>query len=248
MVAERYFVKGKLFFCVFFVLSFQSLQAQMQFTNSLGSSLNDSICDLKSTLHRPITGQFILPLSLFGAGYLVSGDDDLMDKYEIREERNERLNGFHTKADDYLQFAPLAAGYGMLVSGKKGNSWHYTRQIVLTEFILGVSVTGIKTWTKVLRPDGGSKNSFPSGHTAQAFASATLFADYFAQDNPWLKVAAYATATSVGILRVMNNRHWVPDVIAGAGIGIISAKLSAFVFQKKCDRRHIKRINAPFVY
>ncbi|MBK9639673.1 MAG: phosphatase PAP2 family protein [Bacteroidetes bacterium] len=189
-------------------------------------------------MHKPKIGQFIMPLALFGTGFIVSSDNDILDKYEFREERNERFNNFHTKVDDYLQFAPLTAGYGMLAFNRKGNSWHYTRQIILTEFILGVSVTGIKTWTKVLRPDGGSKNSFPSGHTAQAFASATLFADYFAEDNPWLKAAAYLTATSVGVLRVMNNRHWVPDVIAGAGIGIISAKLSAFVFEKKCKKKH----------
>lgn len=231
----------KLLFYIAFVLSIQPLSAQTQLQGLEATLLKDSICDFKSTLHRPVIGQFILPLSLLGAGFLVSGDDDLIDKYEVREERNERLSGFHTKADDYLQFAPLAAGYGMLALGTKGNSWHYTRQIALTEFILGVSVTGIKTWTKVLRPDGGSKNSFPSGHTAQAFASATLFSDYFAQDNPWLKAAAYLTATGVGVLRVMNNRHWVPDVIAGAGVGIISAKLSAFVFDKKCNRRHKAR-------
>lgn len=237
-------VKRKLFFYFLLTFSFLSTQAQTPFyiqspfQASNSSFSKDSICNFKSTLHQPVVGQFLLPLTLFGAGFMVSSDNDILDKYEIREERNERLNGFHTKADDYLQFAPLAAGYGMLVSGTKGNTWHYTRQIILTEFILGVSVTGIKTWAKVIRPDVGSKNSFPSGHTAQAFASATLFSDYFAQDNPWLKAAAYLTATSVGALRVMNNRHWVSDVIAGAGIGIISAKLSAFVFERKCKKKH----------
>ena len=237
-------MKSKLFFCIVFAFSFLSVQAQTPFQTqspfqaSSPSLSNDSICSIKSTLHKPLIGQFILPLAMFGTGFAFSSDNDLLDKYEVREERNERLGGFHTKVDDYLQFAPLTAGYGMIALNGKGNAWHYTRQIILTEFILGVSVTGIKTWTKVLRPDGGSKNSFPSGHTAQAFASATLFADYFAGDNPWLKAAAYLTATSVGVLRVMNNRHWVPDVIAGAGVGIISAKLSAFVFEKKCKKKH----------
>lgn len=237
-------VKRKLFFYILFAFSFLSTQAQTPFQTqspfqALSPSLsNDSICSIKSTLHKPLIGQFILPLAMFGTGFAFSCDNDLLDKYEVREERNERLGGFHTKVDDYLQFAPLATGYSMLALSGKGNAWHYTRQIMLTEFILGVTVTGVKTWTKVLRPDGNSKNSFPSGHTAQAFASATLFADYFAEDNPWLKAAAYLTATSVGVLRVMNNRHWVPDVVAGAGIGILSAKLSAFVFEKRCKLKH----------
>jgi membrane-associated phospholipid phosphatase len=237
-------VNRKLFFYILFAFSFLSTQAQTPFqTQSPFQALclslsNDSICSIKSTLHKPLIGQFILPLAMFGTGFSFSSDNDLLDKYEVREERNERLGGFHTKVDDYLQFAPLAAGYSMLALNNKGNTWHYTRQIMLAEFILGVTVTGVKTWTKVMRPDGGSQNSFPSGHTAQAFASATLFADYFADDNPWLKAVAYLTATSVGVLRVMNNRHWVPDVIAGAGIGIVSAKLSAFVFEKRCKLKH----------
>ncbi len=237
-------VKRILFFYILFTISFFSTLAQTPFHRqspfqaSNPSTSNDSICYLKGTLHKPKFGQFVMPLALFGSGFMVSSETHLLNKYEFREERNEHYSTFHTKVDDYLQFAPLAAGYGMIAMNGKGNAWHYTRQIILTEFILGVSVTGIKTWTKVLRPDGGSKNSFPSGHTAQAFASATLFADNFAADNPWLKAAAYLTATSVGVLRVMNNRHWVPDVIAGAGVGILSAKLSAFVFEKKCKKQH----------
>ena len=240
--------KRILFFYIVFAFSFLSTQAQTSFhiqspfQASNPSMSNDSICNLKSTLHKPKIGQFVMPLTLFGAGFIVSSDNDIFDKYEFREESNERYSTFHTKVDDYLQFAPLTVGYGILAFNGKGGAWHYTRQILLTEFILGVSVTGIKTWTKVLRPDGGAKNSFPSGHTAQAFASATLFADYFAADNPWLKAAAYLTATSVGVLRVMNNRHWVPDVIAGAGVGILSAKLSAFVFEKKCQKKHNRKI------
>lgn len=220
---------------------YTSSHAQMPFRDPNRSLPEDTVCHLKSTLHKPLMGQFVLPISMFGLGLVLSGDNFILNKQEIREERNEQFGGFHTRADDYLQFAPLAAGYSLLALNGKGNTWHYTRQIMLSEFVLGVTVTGVKTWTKVLRPDGNSKNSFPSGHTAQAFASATLFSDYFAQDNPWLKAAAYLTATGVGALRVMNNRHWVPDVVAGAGLGIVSAKLSAFVFEQRCPKRHAKR-------
>ena len=203
----------------------------------------DSICNLSGTRHHPIIQNLVLPLSLFGTGFVLSTDNDILDKYKVREERNETFRNFHTSADDYLQFAPLVAGYSMLALGAKGNTWHYTRQIMLTEFIVGVSVTGIKTWTKVLRPDGNSKNSFPSGHTAQAFASATLFADYFAEGKHLLKIVAYLCASSVGVMRVMNNRHWVPDVVAGAGVGILSAKLSSYVFENRCKKKHHREIH-----
>lgn len=83
------------------------------------------------------------------------------------------------------------------------------------------------------RPDTGDPSSFPSGHTAQAFASATIFSDAFAQHKPWLKATMYASAATVGALRILNNRHWASDVIAGAGFGILSAKLSELITQPR---------------
>ena len=106
---------------------------------------------------------------------------------------------------------------------------------MLTELIIGTIVPVIKHESKVPRPDNGTYNAFPSGHTAQAFASATLFCDEFAQHKPILKVIIYTSASAVGVLRVMNNKHWTSDVIAGAGFGIISAKISGLVFRD--DRR-----------
>ena len=40
----------------------------------------------------------------------------------------------------------------------------------------------------------------------------------------WPGVAAYTVATGVAFLRIYNDRHWLNDVIAGAGIGILSAQ------------------------
>jgi membrane-associated phospholipid phosphatase len=47
----------------------------------------------------------------------------------------------------------------------------------------------------------------------------------YGKQNPWYSVLAYGTATSVGVLRMMNNRHWSTDVLMGAGIGILSTNL-----------------------
>lgn len=33
-------------------------------------------------------------------------------------------------------------------------------------------------------------------------------------------------ATATGIMRVLNNRHWVSDVLSGAGIGILSGEIA----------------------
>jgi membrane-associated phospholipid phosphatase len=65
--------------------------------------------------------------------------------------------------------------------------------------------------------------AFPSGHTAAAFALATSLGDD--AGKPWLRVGLYALATGTAWARVAEEEHWVSDVLAGAAIGIASAKL-----------------------
>ncbi len=203
--------------------------------NSLKDSLNISnpLPDNKINLH-----QFILPASLITIGAFANNDNDLINNYAIKAERDENYPHFQTSVDDYLQFAPIVAGYGFAFTSQPKNLWTYTKQVVFTEIIICVSVPPIKKLSKVPRPDTGAYNAFPSGHTSQAFASATLFADNFAQHKPLLKILAYTSASAVGVLRVMNNRHWTSDVIAGAGFGIISAKVSELVFKEKPKSHH----------
>jgi len=64
--------------------------------------------------------------------------------------------------------------------------------------------------------------SFPSGHATQAFSLAAVISEY--ADNPWVSRAAYAGATLVGLARLEQRAHFVSDVVAGAAIGVLSAK------------------------
>ena len=92
----------------------------------------------------------------------------------------------------------------------------------------------LKKITAVPRPDDPmTKTSFPSGHTAQAFATATFLSKEYGHKSIWYSIAAYSMATTVGALRVMNNRHWVSDVLVGAGIGIFSTNLAYLTHQYK---------------
>ena len=85
---------------------------------------------------------------------------------------------------------------------------------------------GIKYTAKEMRPDGSTANSWPSGHTATSFVGATLLhKEYGLTRSPWHSVAGFGVATATGVMRVLNNRHWVSDVMSGAGIGIISTEL-----------------------
>lgn len=155
-------------------------------------------------------------------------------KNRIAQEINLSIKTFvqerskHVKVDDYLQFAPLVAVYGMNALGYKGKHNFKNRTIILgtATLLMASTVSALKYSTKELRPDGSAWNSFPSGHTATAFMNAEFLFQEYKDQSPIYGIVGYATALSVGYLRVHNNKHWASDVITGAGIGILSTKVA----------------------
>lgn len=67
-------------------------------------------------------------------------------------------------------------------------------------------------------------NAFPSGHSASAFALATVLGD--AADRTWARIGLYALATGTAAGRVIGEKHWTSDVVAGAAIGVLAGKLA----------------------
>ena len=126
--------------------------------------------------------------------------------------------------DDYMQYLPALTPPVLNICGLK--SKHSLRKMVLLEgasYLLGAAaLNAAKYGFGVQRPDGRSYNSFPSGHTFTAFTGAELLRREYGEEYPWVAVAGYAVATLVGAMRVYNNRHWAGDVLAGAGLGILS--------------------------
>lgn len=80
------------------------------------------------------------------------------------------------------------------------------------------------------RPDGSAFNSFPSGHTATAFVGAEVLRREYWHVSPWIGITGYAVAAGTGFLRMYNNRHWLTDVLAGAGIGILSVEIAYWLY------------------
>ena len=136
------------------------------------------------------------------------------------------------KADDYLQYAPAVAVYVLNLTPLKGKDNFVDRTAVLATSFLGMTLTVnvLKYSTKVLRPDGSAYNSFPSGHTAMAFMGAEFLRAEYQDTAPWVGVAGYCVATCTGILRIYNNRHYLSDVLAGAGFGILSTRIAYLVY------------------
>lgn len=129
--------------------------------------------------------------------------------------------------DDYVMYLNMAAPITLKLCGVE--SRHPLGRMALLEggsYLLGTGwLNALKYTTDVLRPDGRAFTSFPSGHTFLAFTGAELLRREYGDDYPWIAVAGYAVATVVALMRVYNNRHWVGDVLAGAGLGIMSVTL-----------------------
>lgn len=147
---------------------------------------------------------------------------------DIRSLRNGYIPRFRHHFDDYLQFAPMALQLGMSFGGVKGAS-SSPLQVLTADALSSVTMlaltSAIKYTARVQRPDGSSRNSFPSGHTAMAFASAEVLNIEYGVRYPWLPYLSYTVAGVTGVGRMMNNRHWLGDVVAGAGLGVFSAHL-----------------------
>ena len=171
-------------------------------------------------------------IPLFVAGWAVKGDKGMFRvnaKAEQGGKKNTQLlTDFKTGIDDYTQFFGPAMVVGLKLGGYEGRSdWPRLLSSAAASYaIMAVLVNGIKYSAKEMRPDGSTANSWPSGHTATAFVGASLLhKEYGLTRSPWWSVAGYGVATATGVMRVLNNRHWISDVISGAGIGIMSTEL-----------------------
>lgn len=173
----------------------------------------------------------IIPSLLVSYGIVGMESDQLKSwNIDIQQEVTEDIDEKIT-IDDFSQWAPAASAFALEGLGIKAkHSFKDRSTIFLTSFvIMNATVFGLKSLTKIERPDGSSQNSFPSGHTANAFAGAEFLWQEYKDKSPWYGIAGYAIATGTGIFRIYNNRHWLTDVAAGAGIGILSTKIAYWI-------------------
>jgi len=150
---------------------------------------------------------------------------------DIRTLRKTAIPDYHCRVDDYTQYAPAAV---MLIAkacsydGRTGWGQMLTADAFSIAIMTGLT-RGIKYAAKRERPDNSSRNSFPSGHTGTAFMTATMLHKEYGWRNPWWSIGGYTLAAFTGVSRILNNRHWMSDVAAGAAIGIGSVHLGYFL-------------------
>lgn len=170
----------------------------------------------------------IVPTVLIGYGIIGLKNHAILDlNKQAREEVGEHIDD-KLSIDDFSQYAPFLSAYALDYIGIKGKNNFKDKTVVLASayIIMGATVIGLKNLCKVERPDGSSKNSFPSGHTATAFMGAEFLWQEYIDKSIWYGISGYTIAAGTGLFRILNNRHWISDVTMGAGIGMLSTKIA----------------------
>lgn len=169
----------------------------------------------------------ILPLGLITVGAIASNTDNFRDILPIeRTHPQDRLTPF----DDIFQHASVPALFIYDAIGQEKH--HPVDQFFLTAMSYGIMVVPvryIKGHYNTPRPYGGN-HSFPSGHTASAFICSHIIYKEFKDSNPVLAYSGYSFGVITAGLRVAHDKHWVSDVVAGAGFAILATELAYFIY------------------
>lgn len=159
---------------------------------------------------------------LITGALLLKGEDT-----HFRNMRGGHMPKAYKSSETYIQYLPLAATLGLKAFGVESRS-SWARMAVSGAAggaIMLAATQSMKHIISTRRPDNSDDHSFPSGHTATAFVTATILHREYGHIHPLVSIGGYATAAATGILRIRKNRHWASDVAAGAGIGILATEL-----------------------
>ena len=90
------------------------------------------------------------------------------------------------------------------------------------KWVVGRSRPRANVGTADFKPFSDPNASFPSGHTTEAFALASVVASHY--DARWVQYSAYSLAGLVGVARAYHDAHFASDVLTGAIIGTLTGK------------------------
>ncbi len=222
------------------IKNYTNFNSENIFHNDSIHKLNFRYADRKRGI-RP----YIAPALLISAGTFLHYKPEI--KHQFRDYAQSHFP-YHGSIDDYAQYAPMATVYSLHALGIKGkNNFGNVTAIALKSFALnGAIVTMLKHSYNEKRPNG-THHSFPSGHTSKVFALAQVMHKEYGDKSIWFSIGAYSCATTVSVMRIARDAHWVSDVLAGAGIGMLSTELIYLTHQYKWDNEHLRRLDIlPF--
>lgn len=147
----------------------------------------------------------------------------------------------------YIRFVPIAWPWAMKAFGQPTrSSWgRMALSQGLSSVIMLGTVEGMKRSVGSVRPDGSDSRSFPSGHTAIAFMGASFMSHELGWRSGLYSLGAYALASAVAAERVIDGHHFPTDVMAGAGLGILSGELGYWIADRIFGERGLEIEPAP---
>lgn len=211
------------------LLSFPGMGLAAAPSDSLSASLAGPLRQNAESASAFRPSQLIAPAAFLGSGVAVHCFAHESVDYAIRDRVAVwRGAGPVRDFDDYLQYLPFVTNVGLGLTGVKAKHDLLDRTIETSVSIIALAAMtrGMKWLIDSPRPDGSDSKSFPSGHTGTAFAGAELVR----MEYGWgWGAGAYAVATTVAVMRVYNNKHWMSDLLAGCAVGILSAHIGEWL-------------------
>ncbi|MBK9256438.1 MAG: phosphatase PAP2 family protein [Saprospiraceae bacterium] len=210
----------------------------LQFSLVFGQNTFEFLADT-TDYHKkwtPNTVSLTVPfaLTLYGLSGVSNNHKIHQWNLDIRDQiQNQNVRKL-TDIDDFLVYAPVAANFSLGFARVNGvHNWKdKTAMFVLALSMNAAAVYPMKRIFHKDRPDLSDNRSFPSGHTSNAFVGATLLWLEYRETSHWIGISGFAVAGMTGYLRMYNNRHWFSDVAGSAGIGILSAQLSWYLYPR----------------
>lgn len=193
----------------------------------------------------------VAPLLVLTAAtaFLIAGDEGIRDGVQDFVARNTWVSGTADAVDEMGNLGAWATagaffGAGIIFKDLKARETGYlAASAMLQTFLVDNFFKGLTGrqrpffangedhwsgpvgfWKRFDKDEEARYVSFPSGHTANAFALATVVAMQY-RDEPWVPVLAYTVAASVGLSRMALDRHWASDVLVGAVVGHFVSRL-----------------------
>ncbi len=216
---------------LFVIIIFSTLQGYSQKRNRY-SGFNSASHDSYYISFR----KNILPASLITGGILI-------EAFHVKTQIQDFFPQTNYDIENYIQYVPIGIMYGADIwpVEHENSVFDQTKYLVISELVNAVLTHAFKITIHESRPNGGT-HSFPSGHASQSFTCATVLFNEFYDYNQSVASSGYLFSTTTALLRVTNNKHWVPDVLIGAGMGMIVTNL-VYYFQplKNWDPFHFNR-------
>ena len=210
-----------------------------KYENPVGAPIVAKKPFLKSKLVKAVA----IPAVLIGYGAYTFNGGGFYTNQDARRDIHRLFPTSHSRIADYLIFAPYLELGVVTLAGVESRSDRLNLLLIIakSEAIMLSSTFIVKALSHEERPDGSDNLSFPSGHTAQAFLAASIVHTEFRDKSQWYGIGAYAIATSVAGLRMIVDKHWQSDVVAGAGFGILSAHVAYLTHRNRWGRQAIGR-------